>query len=154
MLNDLALSSIETSVLCWLATADSKGQASVSPKQIFCANGTESLLIANIASPHSRANIRQNRKVCVSMIDIFVQKGCKIYGEAKIHEKGSEGYERLVPPLLKLLEPGYLQIRDVIEVHPTSIKPLMAPSYHLSPEKREEETVRAEGYETYGVRPL
>ena len=66
---------IERSVLCWLATADAAGVPNVSPKEIFVPFGDDHLLIANIASPESVKNIRGNPHVCVSFVDVFVQKG-------------------------------------------------------------------------------
>ena len=78
MLSPEIISSSRKSVLCWLATADAKGQPNVSPKEIFTFYGAEFLLIANIASPSSVRNIAANPLVCVSFIDIFVQKGFKV----------------------------------------------------------------------------
>ncbi|MDA9893807.1 pyridoxamine 5'-phosphate oxidase family protein [Flavobacteriaceae bacterium] len=40
-------------VLCWLATVSSQGEPNVSPKELFFVLDTETLLIANIASPQS-----------------------------------------------------------------------------------------------------
>lgn len=60
-------------VLCWWATADEQGQPNVSPKEVFAVVDDQHLLIANIASPVSVRNIQHNPKVCVSIIDIFVQ---------------------------------------------------------------------------------
>lgn len=73
---------IQRSVLCWLATADAHGQTNVSPKEVFAAFDEQRLVIAHIASPISLRNIQQNPKVCVSLIDIFVQKGWKLIGQA------------------------------------------------------------------------
>ena len=74
---------IQRSVLCWLATADAQGQPNVSPKEVFAAFDEQRLVIAHIASPISVKNIQQNPKVCVSLIDIFVQKGWKLIGTAQ-----------------------------------------------------------------------
>lgn len=71
------------SVLCWLATVDATGQPNVSPKEIFAVFDSEHLVIANIASPGSARNIESQALVCVSFIDIFVQKGFKVAGVAR-----------------------------------------------------------------------
>ena len=70
------------SVLCWLATVSAKGQPNVSPKELFVTEHDTHVLIANVASPTSVRNIRENPRVCVSFIDIFVQKGYKLQGIA------------------------------------------------------------------------
>ena len=76
-------------VLCWLATVDGNGQPNVSPKEIWAVFDDQHLVIAHIASPVSFKNIQLNPKVCVSLIDIFVQKGWKLQGHAH-YESASE----------------------------------------------------------------
>ncbi|MFK5037181.1 pyridoxamine 5'-phosphate oxidase family protein, partial [Klebsiella pneumoniae] len=62
---------IDKSVLCWLATSNRQNEPNVSPKEIFTYKDDKTLLIANIASPNSIANINENPNVCVSFVDIF-----------------------------------------------------------------------------------
>ena len=76
--------SIEKSVLCWLATVSNENIPNVSPKEIFTFFGTESLIVANIASPQTVRNIKQNQSVCISFIDVLVQKGFQLKGKAEI----------------------------------------------------------------------
>jgi predicted pyridoxine 5'-phosphate oxidase superfamily flavin-nucleotide-binding protein len=73
----------QTSILCGLATVDADGQPNVSPKEIFAVFDPEHLVIANIASPTSVRNIAVNPRVCVSFVDVFVQKGFKVLGTAR-----------------------------------------------------------------------
>ena len=70
------------SVLCWLATADERGQPNVSPKEVFAVADDEHIVVANIASPGSAKNIRVNGKLCLSLVDVFAQKGVKVIGTA------------------------------------------------------------------------
>jgi predicted pyridoxine 5'-phosphate oxidase superfamily flavin-nucleotide-binding protein len=79
MLSSEVLNYASRSVLCWLATVDENGQPNVSPKEIFAVFDSEHLVIANIASPMSVRNIGVNPRVCVSFIDVFVQKGFKVH---------------------------------------------------------------------------
>ncbi len=78
---------IDKRVLCWLATISADNIPNVSPKEIFNYYGTDKIIVANIASPQTVTNIRQNKNVCVSFIDILVQKGFQIKGTARIIEK-------------------------------------------------------------------
>ena len=71
-------------VLCWLATANKKGEPNVSPKELFLATNTDEIIIANIASPRSIRNISENPSVCISAINIWTQKGLQCIGQAKI----------------------------------------------------------------------
>jgi uncharacterized protein len=127
----------ERSVLCWLATVSDDLQPNVSPKEMFVLHDENTLLIANIASPISVRNILRNKKVSVSMVDIFAQKGFKIYGTAEILEKDHVMYlERE-----KILTDKYsskFPIKSIIEVTITRIFPILAPSYLLFPDTTEE----------------
>lgn len=81
---------IDRCVLCWLATVDPEGGPTVSPKEIFEALGDDRLLIAHIASPGSVRNLEHNPRVCVSLVDVFVQKGWKLSGSARVIRPGEE----------------------------------------------------------------
>ncbi len=142
---------IEAAVLCWLATVDSRGRPNVSPKEIFAAQGDDRLVIADIASANSVRNIRANPAVCVSLIDIFRQRGHKIEGQGEVVAPEQPGFGSLVAPLLRMTG-GNFPIRHVIVVHVERTTPILAPSYVLFPERGEEEMVR-DAHRTYGVRP-
>lgn len=143
---------IRSSVLCWLATVDEDGQPSVSPKEIFCAQGDGVLLIANIASPHSVRNIEHNPKVCVSFVDIFVQKGAQVYGRAKVIGPEHPRFEELHQPLKELAGPQF-PIRSVILVEVEAVKDIVAPRYRLFQGTTEEDQIRS-AEQTYGVKKI
>lgn len=138
-------------VLCWLATADAAGRPNVSPKEIFALAGDGPLVIADIASARSVRNIRDNPAVCVSMIDIFSQRGQKIEGTATLIRPGEPGFDQAAAPLLRLTG-GKFPIRHVISVAIEQVTPILAPSYAFSPPPSEE-AMREDAYRSYGVRP-
>jgi uncharacterized protein len=146
------LTSINSSVLCWLATVDAQGQPSVSPKEVFCAQGANELLIANIASPNSANNIRAQSHVCVSFLDIFAQKGHKLLGKAYVITPSSNDYSAAVAPLLKMVGPRF-PIQSVFKIIVTQAHQILAPSYRLIPGTTEE-SQRLSAYKTYRVSPL
>ena len=133
---------IDQSILCWLATVSENGQPNVSPKEIFTHFGESHLIIANIASPNSLKNIRSNPKICVSFIDILVQKGFQIKGEATIIEKSNNEYEELSQPLLKMTG-GNFPFNSIFKIRIEKIKPILAPSYILYPETTEQEQIES-----------
>ncbi len=147
---DVLKGAIERSVLCWLATSDGDGQPNVSPKEVFCLgpDGTE-ILIAEIASPVSRRNIAANPRVCVSLLDVFSQKGAKVYGNAEVIDAADHRFPPLATPLLAMAPPPF-KIRGVIRVKIVKVAPIMAPSYALYPDRTEDEQ-RRRAYQTYGV---
>lgn len=141
---------IDKSVLCWLATVDGDGQPNVSPKEMFMYYNDNTLLIAHIASPVTLANITQQPKVCVSFVDVFVQKGYKIKGLAKILKKNDLSFQQK-SQLLKERFTDRFPISAVIEVTVTSLEPIQAPSYLFFPETTTESDQIRSAKETYGL---
>ena len=151
MLTEEAIRFIDTCVLCWLATSDPAGHPSVSPKEVFTHHEGAHVLIANIASPGSMRNIRENPSVCVGVLDIFTQRGVQLYGDAEIVSKSDERYPELSAPLIAIAGPDY-PFSSLFLVAVKSCKPIVAPRYRLFPETTEAEQIES-AMRTYGVRP-
>lgn len=94
MINEEVKKYIDKSVLCWLATSNQQNEPNVSPKEMFVLYDDLTFLVANIASPNTIQNILTNSNVCVSFLDIFIQKGFKLKGEAKIIDKENFDYDK------------------------------------------------------------
>lgn len=152
MMNDAVLQCVQKSVLCWLATIDENGFPNVSPKEIFCAAGEQRLLIANIASPGSMKNILACPKVCVSFVDVFLQKGFKIKGIASVARAGDAAFARYAAPLQSLAGQRF-PFSSLFVLDVQSVEPIVAPSYRLYPDTQESDQI-ASAMRTYGVRPL
>ena len=151
MLNTEVIKSINESVLCWLATANDKGEPNVSPKEMFISNGSNNILIANIASPTSILNINVNPSVCVSFIDIFKQKGFKVRGIAKVIEKNhNDFYEK--EAILHSLGGEEFTIKNIIEISVSDVSPIIAPSYFFFPDTTES-SQKIKAFDSYGVIP-
>ena len=142
----------EKVVLCWLATVDAANRPNVTPKEIFAETGDGSLVIADIASARSVQNIRVNPAVCVSLIDIFLQRGRKLEGTAEIIDPDHPDFSGLVAPLLAKTG-GKFAIRHVISVRIERASPILAPSYRFFPERSEEE-LQGDAYRAYSVQPV
>lgn len=141
MLTPQIKESIQKSVLCWLATVSAEGEPNVSPKEIFTYY-QEDVIIANIASPRSVKNIIENNRVCVSFIDILVQKGWQLKGIASILTKDDDGFYDLEPLLLHMTA-GKFPFSSIIRIHVEKMKPIIAPRYMLYPETMEEEQIES-----------
>lgn len=142
----------QTSILCWLATVDADGHPNVSPKEIFTVFDSEHLVIANIASPASVRNIDVNPRVCVSFVDVFVQKGFKVLGAARNVGKRDAGFANWAAPLQAMAGPRF-SIHSVIVVRATAFEPILAPSYRLYAGETTEQAQVAAAMRAYGVRP-
>lgn len=151
MLSNEVLSAIQKSVLCWLASVDAEGCPNVSPKEIFCVHGRDTLLIANIASSGSARNISSHAAVCVSFVDVFVQKGFKLKGQARMLADTDESFDSLAHPLLEMSGPRF-PFNSIFVINVTAVEPIVAPSYRFYPGTLESEQIES-AMRTYGVRP-
>lgn len=140
----------ERSVLCWLATADAAGQPNVTPKEVFAIVDDEHLVIANIASPGSAANVAVNPKVCVSFVDVFKQKGFKVVGLASDVAPADPAFARWVAPLRALAGERF-PVRSVFLVRATAVEAIVAPSYWLFPTVTTEASQERAALRAYGV---
>ena len=133
---------IKRSVLCWLATASADHIPNVSPKEIFSAFGSNKIIVANIASPQTVRNIRQNENVCISFIDILVQKGFQVKGKARIITRKEPEFPEMEMILSKMTG-GDFPFSTITEITIAQVKPIIAPSYRLFPERTEEAQIES-----------
>lgn len=152
MITDDVKKYIDQSVLCWLATSNAQNEPNVSPKEMFTYKDDATLLIANLASPNSVKNIIENPNVSVSFVEIFVQKGYKLKGKARIIEKSDKDFNSVVKPLIDLFSDIY-PIQSVIEINIESVDPILAPSYFLFKGTTEQSQI-SNGLKTYKVKKL
>ena len=71
-----------------IATASKAGKPNVSPKGSFQVLDDEHVVFADIASPRTMANLRENPQVSVIVYDPATRNGCRIWGKAEILESG------------------------------------------------------------------
>lgn len=130
---------INQSVLCWLATVDQEGMPNVSPKEIFdiC---NDKIIIANIASPQSIRNIKENEKVALSFVDILVQKGYQLKGTARIVDSADPYFKEYETKLLSMTG-GDFPFSTITEIRVAHSKPILAPRYLLYPDTPESEQI-------------
>jgi len=140
---------INRSVLCWLATVSNENLPNVSPKEIFNYYGTDKIIVANIASPQTVQNIKQNENVCVSFIDILVQKGFQMKGKAKIINKTDSEFF-VMEKILMEMTGGNFPFSTITKINVEQVKPIIAPKYLLYPETTEKEQIE-NAKKTYGI---
>ena len=141
------------SVLCWLATVDAEGQPNVSPKEVWAIADDEHVVVAHIASPMSARNIAQQPQVCLSFVDVFVQKGFKLLGTAHEVCADDPAFAAWAAPLLGMVGQRFV-IRSVLLIRVTSVAAILAPSYRFFPDQTSEASQIEAAMLTYGVRPM
>ncbi len=90
--------------------------------------------------------------MCVSFVDVFAQKGYKLLGQATLVPKTDARFPQLAAPLAEITR-GAFPIHGVIEVHVSSVEPILAPSYRLVPGTTEESQIES-AMVAYRVKPL
>ncbi len=150
VLTDEVRQAARRSVLSWLATVDAQGQPNVSPKEVWDIADDRHVVVANIASPGSARNIAQQPKVCLSFVDVLVQKGFKLLGMARNVTPSDLDYERWVRPLL-LITGDRFPVHSVVLIQVQSVQPIVAPSYRLYPDTTTEAGQIASARHTYGL---
>ncbi len=71
-----------------IATASKQGKPNVSPKGSFRVLDDEHVVFANIASPRTIANLKENPQLTAIIFDRSTRKGCRIWGKAEIMDSG------------------------------------------------------------------
>jgi predicted pyridoxine 5'-phosphate oxidase superfamily flavin-nucleotide-binding protein len=128
--------------LGFVATVCPDGTPNLSPKGTTAVWDDDHLVFANIRSPGTLANLRQNANVEINVVDPFVRKGYRFKGVASILDSG---------PLYDNVVTFYKQrgvasvIREVVLVRVRSAKPIDSPAYDLG---ATEDEVRAR-WESY-----
>lgn len=141
------------SVLCWLATVDAEGQPNVSPKEVWAIADEQHVVVAHIASPMSARNIAQHPQVCLSFVDVFVQKGFKLVGTAREVRAGDAEFATWAKPLLAMVGQRFT-IQSVLVVHVQSVTAILAPSYRFYPHDTTEASQVASAMRAYKVQAV
>ena len=114
--------------LAFVATVCADNTPNLSPKGTIAVWGDDHLVFANIRSPGTLANMRQNPNVEVNVVDPFVRKGYRFKGVASILESG---------PLYDKAMAFYRErgsqstIREIVMVRVESARPITSPAYDL-----------------------
>ena len=71
-----------------VATASKAGKPNVSPKGSFRVLDDEHVGFAEIGSPRTIANLRENPQISAIIFDPATRKGCRVWGKVEILESG------------------------------------------------------------------
>ena len=150
LLTEAQRDSARRSVLCWLATVDADGQPTVSPKEVWAIADDQHVVVANIASPVTARNMAQQPKVCLSFVDVFVQKGFKLQGVARELPANTPEFSDWAAPLQAMVGQRFT-IQSVLVIRVTSVAPIVAPSYRFYPDETTEASQVDAALQAYGV---
>lgn len=73
---------------CYVATAGKTGKPNVSAKGSLRVVDDEHVLFADVRSPRTIANIRENPQVAIICLDAPTHHGCRIWGKGTVLNSG------------------------------------------------------------------
>ncbi len=94
-----------------IATASKDGKPNVSPKGSFRVMDDDHVVFANIASPRTMANLKENPQLTAIIFDRSTRKGCRIWGKAEVLNSGD-----LFDSISKEFAPQKMTVKSVVVV--------------------------------------
>ncbi len=118
--------------LGYVATVSSDGSPNLSPKGTISILDDSRLVFANIRSPQTIMNLRNNPAIEINVIDPFSRMGYRFRGTAKIISDGDDFQN-----ILKFFEQKGIKskITDIVIVNVESFSEVTSPSYDLGQTK-------------------
>jgi len=120
---------VEEQRLGFVATVCADGTPNLSPKGTTAIWDDDHLVFANIRSPGTLANIRQNPSIEVNVVDPFLRRGYRFKGVASILESGALYDEAIA--FYKNRGSRVSTIREVVLVRVERAQPIDSPAYDL-----------------------
>ena len=121
-------SMVEEQRLGFVATVCPDGTPNLSPKGTTAVWDDDHLVFANIRSPGTLANLRQNANVEVNVVDPFLRKGYRFKGVASVLESGAL-YDEAIAFYRE--RGSQSSIREVVMVRVQRAQPIDSPAYDL-----------------------
>ena len=126
---------VEQQRLGFVATVCADGTPNLSPKGTLCVLDDDHLMFADIRSPGTVANLRNNPNIEVNVVDPLVRKGYRFKGHAQVLEKGVE-FERLLAAFASRGMPDApRRIRAIVVARIDLARPLVSPGYDRDPDE-------------------
>ena len=115
--------------LGFVATVCPDGTPNLSPKGTTAVWDDDHLIFANIRSPGTLANLRQNANIEVNVVDPLLRKGYRFKGVASVLASGAL-YDQVIA-FYQARGSRVSAIREVVLVHVHSAQPIDSPAYDM-----------------------
>ncbi len=94
-----------------VATASKTGKPNVSAKGSLRVLDDDHVIFADVASPRTVANIKENPQVSIICLDASTRKGCRIWGMGEVLNSG-ETFDKMAADFAKM----NMTVRNVVKV--------------------------------------
>lgn len=137
--------------LCYVATVTPDGRPNLSPKGSLRVVDGDRLAFADIMSPQTMRNLKQNPYVEINIVHPFLRRGYRFKGKCDV-VTGGETFD-LVANELWQREGRQYPVNAVVVIEVETALPVRSPAYVFNKNVKEED-VRRIWLERYGVQPL
>ena len=120
--------------LGYVATISKDGTPNLSPKGTIAVIDESTLVFADIRSPQTMQNLKENSSIEINVVDPFQRSGYRFKGDGKIINNGSE-FEKILEYYVKTGVKS--KINAVVIVDVKSMSEITSPSYDLGATKDE-----------------
>ena len=138
--------------LSFVATVCPDGTPNLSPKASVAVLDDEHLVFADIRSPQTMANLRQNPSVEINAVDFFRRRGYRFKGTAEILD-GGPVYDQVARVLWEREGPE-CPVNAVAKIRVERAEPLLSPAYVFREPVPSEDQVKEVFLGRYGVREV
>ena len=115
--------------LGYVATVCPDGTPNVSPKGTLTVWNDDQVVFADIRSPRTIANLKQNPSIEINVVDWFTRKGYRVKGIATVLESGALFDELITFYEQQGLSDAPRRIQAVVIVDVQRALPLISPAY-------------------------
>ena len=137
--------------LCYVATVTPDGRPNLSPKGSLRVVDGDHLAFADIMSPQTMRNLKENPYVEINIVHPFLRRGYRFKGRCDIFTEG-ETFD-LVANELWQREGKQYPVNAVVRIQVDTALPVRSPAYVFNKGVKEDD-VRRIWLERYGVQPL
>jgi len=112
--------------LGFIATVCPDGSPNLSPKGSTIAWDSDHLAFADVCSPGTIANLLTNPSIEVNVVDIFIRKGYRFKGRAKVFSEGKI-FDQVTSYYSE--RGSTLKIRNIVLVKVDAVQEIISPAY-------------------------
>ena len=94
-----------------VATASAAGKPNVSATGSLRVLDDENIVFADVASPRTVANIKENPQVAIICLDAAARKGCRVWGKGEIFDSGP-----IFDSMAEALAKRDMKVKNVVKV--------------------------------------
>ena len=124
--------------LAFVATVCADGTPNLSPKGTIAVWDDDHLIFADLASPGTMENLRNNPAIEINVVDAFLRKGYRFKGTATIPTAGpspAASVDEYTGPHRGIRAGLSASIRDVVLIKVEHAAPLISPAYDSGAEE-------------------